>query len=130
MSWLLYPKNPTEEYRRALKENFGREDPEDTALPEFSDEFWRLLAYFFSHKGIYVGGFEYLDSNGNHKADINEAICQPIADWLEENGPITDAEQLPPPWRDDVAGTSNLLMRMMPLWRYSGGIVGARKSRS
>jgi len=120
MSWLLYPKKPTEEYRQALKE-LGRDDPTDDDSLSFSTSSFGLLSEFFGNNGIIFTGYE--GAHGALVANLSEELCQQMADFLEKNGPFT-AEQLPLKWRANAASTSASLMKYIPIWRYSGGIHG------
>lgn len=120
MSWLLYPKNPTEEYRQALKE-LGREDWEDTAL-SFSNSYFGLLADFFCNSGIHFTGYE--SGSGALVTDLSEELCRKMADFLEENRPFA-AEQLPEKWRERAEHNAERLMELIPIFRCSAGICGS-----
>ena len=130
--------NPTEEYRRVLKEVFNRKEPSEETRRRwkaisgkeeltddslsFSNGYFYLFSRFLGSPGLDFTG--YAREDGTLVADLSEELCQKIADFLEKNGPFT-AEQLPPKWRNKVDSNAKALMDMIPIFRYSGGIAGS-----
>jgi|SRR5271165_622933 len=106
MSCTLFPRNPTEEYWKAIREA-GVKDPDGDLY--FSTKFRYLFVKFFEkNAGIsYAKGF-------------TDETCRAMADWIEKNGPPT-AEQLPEEWRAYVEGFGKWLKQTIPIWRYAGG---------
>ena len=105
MLWIIYPRNPTEEYRQAIRA-IGTEEAEGLY---FSNMFLYLLVHFFE------------ENAGISSADgLTDETCKAMADWIEIN-PQPTAEQLPEEWRPDVEGFGKWLKQSIPILRYAGG---------
>jgi hypothetical protein len=106
MLWKIYPRNPTEEYWKAIRA-IDIEEAEGALY--FSNMFLYLLVDFFEKNAGISSAY-----------GLTDETCKAMADWIEKNRPPT-AEQLPEEWRPDVEGFGNWLKQSVPILRYAGG---------
>ena len=106
MLWIIYPRNPTEEYWKAIRA-IGIEEVEGALY--FSNMFLYLLVRFFEKNAGISSAY-----------GLTDETCKAMADWIEKNPPPT-AEQLPEEWRPDVEGFGKWLKQSISILRYAGG---------
>ena len=90
ISWLLYPENPTDEYRQALKE-LGRKEWEETWL-SFPNYAFGLMNEFFSANRINFTG--YVREDGALVVTLSDELLADADTTLKLHLAVEDSSQI------------------------------------